>query len=91
VTGKTAVRLAGAMRKMGHGAGPTPHPGVFSLVDGLIRYKSHIWLGHTKLVQQHVLQALHSSGIGSHFGIQGTYQRVNSSAKVEHVKLLGML
>jgi hypothetical protein len=57
---------------------PTPHLGGFSLVDGLIRYKSRIWLGHNKLAQQHVLQALHSSGIGRHSGIQGTYQRVKS-------------
>jgi hypothetical protein len=57
---------------------PTRHPGGFSLVDSLIRYKSRIWLGHNKLVQQHVLQALHSSGIGGHSGIQGTYQRVKS-------------
>jgi hypothetical protein len=42
---------------------PTPHLGGFSLVDGLIRYKSRVWLGHNKLAQQHVLQALHLSGI----------------------------
>jgi hypothetical protein len=56
---------------------PTPHPSGFPLVDGLIRYKSRIWLGHNTLAQ-HVLQALHSSGIGGHSGIQGTYQRVKS-------------
>jgi hypothetical protein len=50
----------------------------FSLVDGHIRYKSHIWVGHNRLAQQHVLQALHSSGIGGHSVIQSTYQRVKS-------------
>jgi hypothetical protein len=50
----------------------------FSLVDGIIRYKSCIWLGHNTLAQQHVLHALHSSGIGGHSNIQGTYQRVKS-------------
>jgi hypothetical protein len=91
---------------------PEPHSGGFSLVDGLIRYKSRIWLGHNKLTQQYVLQALHASGIG-HSGIQGMYQHVKSlfawpklkhsvttyvqscevcqQAKVEHVKLPGLL
>jgi hypothetical protein len=92
---------------------PGSHPMGFSLVDGIIRYKSRIWVGHNTLAQGHILQALHSSGIGEHFGIQGTYQRINAlfawpimkhivtsyvqactvcqQAKVEHVKLPGML
>jgi hypothetical protein len=53
-------------------------PTGFSLVEGLIHYKNRIWLGRNHLAQQHVLQALHSSGIGGHSGIQGTYQRVKS-------------
>jgi hypothetical protein len=57
---------------------PRSHPVDFSLVDGLIRYKSRIWLGHNTLAQQHVLQTLHSSGIGGHSSVQGTYQRVKS-------------
>lgn len=57
---------------------PGSHPVGFSLLDGLIKYKSHIWIGHNKLAQQHVLQALHASGIGGHSGIQSTYQRVKS-------------
>jgi hypothetical protein len=43
---------------------PGSHPTGFSLVDGLIRYKSRIWIGHNEAAQQHVLQALHVSGIG---------------------------
>jgi hypothetical protein len=48
------------------------HPAGFSLVEGLIRYKNRIWLGHNQLAQQHVLQALHASGIGGHSDTQGT-------------------
>jgi hypothetical protein len=55
---------------------PRAHPVGFSLVDGLIQFHNRIQVGHNKLAQQHVLQALHSSGIGGHSGIQGTYQRV---------------
>jgi hypothetical protein len=54
------------------------HPVGSSLVDGLIRFKNHIWVGHNRLTQQHELQALHSSGIGGHSGIQGTYQHIKS-------------
>jgi hypothetical protein len=57
---------------------PGDHPACFSLVDGVIRYNGRIWLGHNALAQQHVLQALHVSGIGGHSGVQGTYQRVKS-------------
>jgi hypothetical protein len=55
---------------------PRAHPVGFSLVDGLIQFHNRIQVGHNKLAQQHVLQALHSSGIGGHSGIQGTYQQV---------------
>jgi hypothetical protein len=55
---------------------PSEHPKGFALVEGLIRYKSRIRLGHNRLAQQHVLQALHVSDIGGHSGIQSTYQRV---------------
>jgi hypothetical protein len=40
----------------------------FSLTNGLIRYKGRVWIGNNKLAQQHILQSLHSSGIG---GIRG--------------------
>jgi hypothetical protein len=67
---------------------PGEYPKGFALVEGLIRYKSHIWLGHNRLAQQHVLQALHSSSIGGHSGIQSTYQHVKSLfawPKMKHV------
>jgi hypothetical protein len=34
---------------------PGRHPVGFSLVGGLIHYRSRIWLGHNMLAQQHVL------------------------------------
>ena len=39
----------------------------FSLTNGVIRYKGSIWIGHNALAQQHVLQALHRSGVGGAF------------------------
>jgi len=48
----------------------------YYLQNGVIRYKDRIWVGNNSLAQQHILQALHSSGIGGHSGIQTTYSRI---------------
>lgn len=70
-------------------------------------------MGNNKFAQQHILQALHASGIGGHSGIHATYHRIKNlfawpqlkqtvaefvqqcdvcqKAKVEHVKLPGLL
>jgi hypothetical protein len=50
----------------------------FSFTDGIIRLKGRVWVGNNSLVQNHILQALHSSGIGGHSGIQATYNRVKA-------------
>lgn len=50
----------------------------FALVDGIIKYKDRIWLGHHKEAQQAVLLALHSSGLGGHSGMTATYQKVKA-------------
>jgi hypothetical protein len=50
----------------------------FELKDGIIRYKGRVWIGNDSLAQNHIMQALHSSGIGGHSGIQATYNRVKS-------------
>jgi hypothetical protein len=50
----------------------------FSLVDGIIRHKGRVWIGNNKLDQQHVLQAMHNSGIGGHFGFHATYHRLKA-------------
>lgn len=50
----------------------------YSLVDGIIKYKNSIWVGTNQLAQRHILQALHSSAIGGHSGVNATYQRVKA-------------
>lgn len=50
----------------------------YNLVDEIIRYKGRMWIGNNKLAQQHVLQALHNSGIGGHSGFHGTYYRIKT-------------
>jgi hypothetical protein len=48
----------------------------YTLRDGILRYHGRVWVGNNKLEQQHILQALHDSGIGGHSGITTTYIRV---------------
>lgn len=48
----------------------------YSLHNGVIKYKGRVWVGNNALAQQHIMQAMHSSGIGGHSGIQATYSRI---------------
>lgn len=50
----------------------------YTLQDGIVKFLGRIWVGNNELAQQHILQALHSSGIGEHSGIHATYHRVKS-------------
>jgi hypothetical protein len=50
----------------------------FSFTDGIIRLKGRVWVGNNSLAQNHILQALHSSGIGGHSGIQAAYNKVKA-------------
>lgn len=50
----------------------------FTLVNGIIKFKGRIWLGKHVEAQQAVLLSLHNSGVGGHFGIAATYQRIKS-------------
>jgi hypothetical protein len=48
----------------------------FSVSDGLIRQHGRLWLGVNRLAQRHIIQAVHSSGVGGHSGFLPTYQRI---------------
>lgn len=50
--------------------------GEYTFIDGLIRYQGRIWLGMNKLAHEHILLAIHSSGIGGHSGFTATYYRI---------------
>ncbi|WVZ87398.1 hypothetical protein U9M48_034038 [Paspalum notatum var. saurae] len=52
--------------------------GHFTLKNGLIRYKSRIWLAHNPAIQQHILEALHASPTGGHSGVHATYMRIKN-------------
>jgi hypothetical protein len=48
----------------------------YTLMDGVIRFRGRVWVGNNKLAQQHILVALHDSGLGGHSVMAATYQRV---------------
>lgn len=48
----------------------------FTLSDGVLRYKSRVWIGANPILQQKLLQACHSSAIGRHSGAPVTYMRM---------------
>jgi hypothetical protein len=58
----------------------------FCLKEGVIWYKNRIWLGTFGEAHRAILLAMHSSAIGGHSGIQGTYQRIKKLFFWPHMK-----
>lgn len=56
-------------------ANPSPVSS-FTLTDGILRHKGRVWMASNSLAQQHVIQAMHSSGIGGYSGFQASYYRI---------------
>ncbi|CAD6242088.1 unnamed protein product [Miscanthus lutarioriparius] len=54
---------------------PKAHPD-YTLKEGVLRYKGRVWVGNNTTAQQHILIAMHDSGIGGHSGISATYARI---------------
>ena len=50
----------------------------YTLQDGVIRFKGRVWVGSKVLAQQHILEAVHDSGISGHSGINATYSRIKT-------------
>ena len=50
-----------------------PH---FSMHQGLLRYKGHIWVGPDDILQQKIITTFHSSPVGGHSGFPATYRRI---------------
>lgn len=60
------------------GADPPEGPQGFSLEDGVLRLQGRVWVGQNEVVQQKILQALHSGALGGHSGFNVMYRRVRS-------------
>lgn len=50
-----------------------PH---FTMHNGLLRYKTRIWIGNNPELQQKLLEACHASALGGHSGVPVTYRRM---------------
>jgi hypothetical protein len=50
--------------------------GQFTLSNGVIHYKSRIWVASSPDLQTKIIQALHSSAIGGHSGFLVTYMKI---------------
>lgn len=48
----------------------------YSYTDGILKYKGKIYIGNNADFRAQVINYMHSSSIGGHSGIQGTYQKV---------------
>jgi hypothetical protein len=48
----------------------------YSLKDGLLRYKSRIWIGDSPAVHKQLISALHDTPVGGHSGVPSTYRRL---------------
>lgn len=60
--------------------------GHYNLKDGIIYYKSRVWVGSSAEIQQKVLQVLHSGPAGGHSGAEATYHRVKQLFAWPHLK-----
>ena len=56
----------------------SPNLAGYSLDEGIIRHKGRLWIGNNSLAQEHVIQALHSSGVGGYSGFHGTYHKIKA-------------
>lgn len=56
----------------------SPNSAGYSLDNGLIRYKSKIWIGNNSAVQTKIISAFHDSALGGHSGTRATYQRLKN-------------
>jgi hypothetical protein len=48
-------------------------PAILACIKGIIKYKGVIWLGHSPELQTKVTDQLHSSPIGGHSGLLGSW------------------
>jgi hypothetical protein len=54
----------------------SPNVGGYSLLDGVIRYKTKIWVGNNTALQTKLIAAFHASVMGGHSRIHTTHHRL---------------
>lgn len=61
------------MTKLALASDAVPH---YTFCDGLLRYKSRIWVGNDVTLQTKLIEAFHSNAIGGHSGVSVTHRRL---------------
>lgn len=56
----------------------SPNTVGYSLDNGIIRYKSKLWIGNNTVLQTKLVATFHSSALGGHSGTKATYQRLKN-------------
>jgi hypothetical protein len=56
----------------------SPNQAGYNLDNGLIRYRSQLWIGTNSALQTKLIATFHSSAIGGHSGSKVTYQRLRN-------------
>jgi hypothetical protein len=59
----------------------------FSWMDGVLCYKSRIWVGADSSMHQKLISALHDSALGGHSGISVTYRRLKQMFAWKNTKI----
>lgn len=54
----------------------SPDAAGYSLEQGLIKHKGHIWIGQNSALQTKLIAAFHSSPLGGHSGVSATYYKI---------------
>jgi hypothetical protein len=53
-----------------------PH---FTLKNGILRYKSRLWIGNVPSLHNHLISVMHDSALGGHYGAPVTYRRLKQN------------
>jgi hypothetical protein len=64
----------------------SPNVGGYSLLDGVIRYKTKIWVGNNTALQTKLIAAFHASVMGGHSAIQTTHHRLKKLFHLQGMK-----
>ena len=60
----------------------------FQLFNGILKFKSRIYIGADNILKHKLLSTLHSSAIGGHSGISATYTKLNLSTVQDKINSL---
>jgi hypothetical protein len=61
------------LTKLALAHGSVPH---FTLLNGILRYKSKVWIGQDPSLHSQLISAMHNTTLGGHSGVPVTYSRL---------------